>query len=47
LGAHFNKERTFINLLYAAWGYGGPGEKEHAQRAGFSVLNQKELIDMI
>jgi phosphoglycolate phosphatase-like HAD superfamily hydrolase len=47
LEAHFNKNGPIINLLYASWGYGGPGEADAAKSAGFSVLKQTDIIRML
>ena len=47
LAAHCNKNGPIIDLLYASWGYGGPGESEAARQAGFTVVNQTDLIAML
>jgi phosphoglycolate phosphatase-like HAD superfamily hydrolase len=47
LDNHFNKTNLFIRLFYAKWGYGGPGEAEAAQQAGFPVLQQEDVIAML
>lgn len=42
-----NTENKKIRLLFASWGYTGPGDKEIAQEYGYPVLNQLDLIALL
>jgi hypothetical protein len=34
-------------LLFASWGYTGPGDEKMAQLSGYRVLKQKDLIALL
>lgn len=42
-----NAENKMIRLLLASWGYTGPRDEKIAQKYGYPVLNQKELIALL
>jgi hypothetical protein len=43
----FNKENKMIRLLFASWGYIGPRDKKIAQKYGYPVLDQQDLIALL
>ena len=47
LETSLNMENKKIRLLFASWGYTGPGDEKIAQEYGYPVLNQKDLIAML
>jgi FMN phosphatase YigB (HAD superfamily) len=38
----FKKKK--IRMLFASWGYTGPGDEKKARDQGFAIINQKDLI---
>ncbi len=47
LDAYFNAEAPCLELMLAAWGYIGPEDHLTAQRAGYAILEQADLIARI
>ena len=43
----FNPVKEKMRLLFASWGYTGPGDGKRAQDHGFAVINQKDLIALV
>ena len=44
LDTHFNREAKILSLLFARWGYAGPGDAAAANRLGYPVLEQSDVI---
>ena len=47
LGRYFNKEKTNLSLLLAAWGYTGIKDAENALQFGCTPVNQSDVIQLI
>ena len=47
LEQYFNVDKQKIQLMFASWGYTGPGDEKIALKYGYTVLNQKDLIAML
>ncbi len=43
----FNKAEPVISLLFASWGYSGPGDVETAEHYGYEILRQEDIIGML
>ena len=43
----FDMENEKTRLLFAAWGYTGPGDEKIARRFGYPVFSQKDLIALL
>jgi FMN phosphatase YigB (HAD superfamily) len=47
LNEHFNNEQPWLKLLLGSWGYLGPEDALHAERLGFPLCSQVEIIDVV
>ena len=47
LDADFNRNRRFIELMLAGWGYAGPGDAAEAERLGYRVLLQPTVMSLL
>ena len=47
LDDYFNKDERLLSLLLAAWGYTGAGDDGIAAKAGYAVVNQMDVIEIL
>jgi FMN phosphatase YigB (HAD superfamily) len=47
LDVDFNTEKKALSLLLAAWGYTGDGDAEIATEAGYAVVSQTDVIELL
>ena len=40
-------KRKKLRMLFASWGYTGPGDEKKAQNHGFAVVDQEDLIALV
>lgn len=43
----FSRVKENMKLMFASWGYTGPGDEKKAQDHGFAVINQNDLIALL
>lgn len=47
LDREVNQEKKRLNLLFASWGYAGPGDEKIAGESGYPVFQQVDLISFM
>lgn len=47
LDADFNRNRRFIDLMLAGWGYVGPGDAAEAEQLGYRVLLKPTVLSLL